>query len=418
VQTELQSFAFVGALSARASDDPSHGHYFWTYKAIHEEQARKGLGIPTVIGPKGTNAQFIEPFLSRKNSRKEFRVSPSLPFSYELGRLSKLVRLRRLEGISHYFSYDGGLSDFLITYWLALRNPGVHFTFNFHWADQWMSLLSSKRLSAALTRALLAQSLHNAPSNLRCSAETRPFAEELSSALGCEFSVFPIFSTNIPQKARPWERRSIDVLFLPQRRTEMDFVARASRALASSGISVLTALKPDTWTRWTGRHNSGGLGAPRFLPLESKEYEELLLSSRIVVLPYDKPYFRWGSSGKFNEAIAHGCFPLVPQGTAISSQSSGKSSLHEFAYPDEHSLVRLVTQVLSAQSPDDLVPVFLKDFLKWFGSFEISETPKPSALQIMPPGILFVAACFYREQGMVERVFSRLRRARGSFERR
>lgn len=417
MQTELQSFAFVGALSARASDDPSHGHYFWTYKSIHEEQARKGLGVPTVIGPKGTNAQFIEPFLSSEISRNEFRVSPSLPFSYELGRLSKLVSLRRLEGISHYFSYDGGLSDFLITYWLALRNPRVHFTFNFHWAEQWMSMLSSRRLSATLTRALLAQSLHNAPSNLRYSAETRPFAEELSSALGCEFSVFPIFSTIIPQKVRPWKRRSIDVLFLPQRRTEMDFVARASRALASSGVRVLTALKPDTWARWTGRQNSGGLGAPRFLPLESKEYEELLLSSRVVVLPYDKPYFRWGSSGKFNEAIAHGCFPVVPQGTAISSQSSGKSSLHEFAYPEEHSLVRLVTQVLSTPPPEDLVPVLLNDFLKWFASIEISETPKPSPLQIVPSWILFLAACFYREQGVVERVFSRLRRARRRFER-
>ena len=197
----------------------------------------------------------------------------------------------------------------------------------------------------------------------------------------------------------------------------MDFVARASRALASSGVSVLTALKPDTWTRWTSRQNSVGLGAPRFLPLESKEYEELLLSSRVVVLPYDKPYFRWGSSGKFNEAIAHGCFPVVPLGTAISSQSSGKSSLHEFAYPEEHSLVRLVTQMLSTPPPDDLVPVFLKDFLKWFASIEISETPKPPLLQIVPSWILFLAACFYREQGVAERVFSRLRRARGIFER-
>lgn len=403
MKAESRSSDFVGAFSNRASDDPADGHYFWTYSAIHENQSMRGLNVPTVIGPQKSSVNFIEPFLKRTLYRNEFRVNPFLPFSYKLLRLSQLVARRREEGIQRYFHYDGGLSDYLIISLLALRNPRVHFTFNFHWADQWMLFAKSKKISAILTRGLMRRTIRDAPDNLRFSAETRPFAEELRLVFGHEFSVFPIFSSNNPQRVRAWNRRNIDVLFLPQRRSEMDFVARASRALGEKGVAVLTALRRDTWTRWTNRPNHDARDSPLFLPLGAKEYEELLMSTRVVVLPYDKPYFRWGSSGKFNEAIAHGCFPVVPEGTAIATQSSGEPDRHVFTYPDEESLVGLVSRVLASKPAEALTPVLVTDFLEWMSIPNIPETRKLSLSNALAHVFLLFAASFYRDRRLIER---------------
>ena len=403
MQAEYETSDFIGALSTRVSDNPSHGHYFWTYNAVHQNQSGKGLQVPTVIGPAIANAEFIEPFLKRTLSKNEFRVNPLLLLSYKLGRLSRLINKRRAEGIERYFLYDGGLSDYVMVSWLAMRNPRVHFTFNFHWADQWMSLLRSRKIPAIMTRALIRWTIREAPHNVRFSAETKPFARELESVFGHEFSVFPIFSTTVPQSYRPWNSRTVDVLFLPQRKTEMDFVARASSLLERNGVSVATALKLETWTRWTNRESLNTPESPTFLPLGAKEYEELLSSSRVVVLPYDKPYFRWGSSGKFNEAIAHGCFPLVPQGTAIASQSSGESALHEFIYPDEESLVEVVTRVLSNPTIADLVPILLTDFLGWMARPELPEAKKLQLNSVVAHVFLLLAASTYRDPGIMTR---------------
>jgi len=397
VKAKFSSSPFIGAISTRASDNPSQGHYYWTYRAIQESQVSAGLDIPSVIGSKESNVEFIEPFFSGILSSSEFKVNPWLPFAYKLGKLSRLIEERRSEGLQSYFSYDGGLADFLVLFWLAVSNPQVHFTFNFHWAEQWTSLLDSKKISARLTQSLLCRAIHSKPANLRLSAETKPFAERLRSIFGVGFDVFPIFSATYPKRLRQWNDRSFDILFLPQRRTELNFVARASALLSKNGLSVITALKPETWQRWSSKEPSARIDDPVFLPVSAEEYEELLQSSRIVVLPYDKPYFQWGSSGKFNEAIAHGCFPIAPRGTAITSQSSGTPSNHEFTYPEEASILSLVTQVLADFPKETLTPVLVQDFLRWMKSPEIHQSDRSSSRQIAVSLALFFCACLYRD---------------------
>ncbi len=366
------------------------------YKAVHENQAKNGLGVPTVIGPEGEPAAFIMPFFPGGLGRGEFNMSLATPARYRIRKLKMLLRKRISQGLKDYFIYDGGLSDYWVSYWLAIELPEIQFTFNFHWADQWIGLIRSRKPSAILTQKLLEKSIHQIPENLRLSAETKVFAKELSKKFDHEFAVFPIFSADAPRTVRSWKDREVDVLFLPQRRSELPFVFDAAKAMAAVGITTEVALKPETWARWVKPDSDLETMAPLFLPLSKEKYAKLFSSSRIVVLPYDKPYFRWGSSGKFNEAIAHGCFPLVPKGSAISSQSSGPAKDHEFRYPCYKLLIKMVGKILASQTSVTLRPVIFEDFLEWMLSKNPQGNKNNEPIKRATTWFLLLAASFYR----------------------
>ena len=392
--------SFVGALSTRSSDNPADGHFFWLYKALHEYQARRGLRVPTVIGPDKTNSSFIVPFFKGDLRRLEFKVNPIIALIYGMNRLSQALDERAKHSVHQYFSYDGGLSDYWVVYSLALRKADTDFVFNFHWADQWLALTESKKISGVILTKLLQTTIQNAPRNLRFSAETKVFAKKLESSLFKELEIFPIFSAVSQRQLRAWEDREIHVLFLPQRASELDFVARASRSFESENIRVTVAVKRETWDRWGDESSKSSIKSPVILPIDGSDYEELLASTRVVVLPYNKPYFHWGSSGKFNEAIAYGCFPLVPRETAISSQSSGDPEDHEFSYPDQRSLLKVAKQILRRTQPIQLKPVTLEDFVEWMNR---NPTPRYASSRVKAwaaHSALLFAASLYREGGL------------------
>lgn len=389
---------FVGALSTRASSDPSKGHYYWFYRTVHDFQINQGESNPTVIGPIHAVADFILPFFNKDLHRLEFRLNPFVPFLYRFKDLERKLAKRLEITKATYFVYDGGLSDYWIVYGLALKFPQIIFVYNFHWADQWLALIESRRVSAVVVTRVLRSSLSHAPQNLRLSAETQVFASKLETLLRTNFEVFPIFSGVSNRAPTAWRDRPTEVLFLPQRYTELDFVARASQALKVAGLSAMVALRRDTWARWGNQASKDLLGDPTFLPLDEEAYGDLLFSSRVVVLPYNKPYFQWGSSGKFNEAIRNGCFPLVPAGTAISSQSSGPPREHEFVYGDEKSLVIRVQKVLNRDTPSHLSAVSVSDFISWMHCVPTSRSSSPLFTQRIIHLALLLTASLYREK--------------------
>lgn len=397
--TETKPAYFVGAISTRASDNPENGHYFWTYRAIHQKQSQGGLDVATVIGPIQTEIDFIVPFFRGKITHTEFNVGITLPIKYRLHTLEGLLRERLPRGVKCYFCYDGGLSDFLVMYWLAYKLPDLDFVFNFHWADQWLALIQSTQLSSLLGRKALKWMIHRAPPNLRLSAETKVFGQYLQNSLNRPFEIFPVFSNSEPRTIPPWSDREIDILFLPQRKSEMLFVYDAAIALKAQGHTVAIAVKRETWDRWTQSIVGDLALKPILLPVSAEDYESMLSASRIVVLPYDKPYFRWGSSGKFNEAIAHGCFPLVPSGLAISSQSSGPSLAHEFELGNHDSLMTVVRQNLSSESPHPVLrPTTLEDFFEWIGRKDSSSKPGLGRLSGFRMSWLIFSASTYRDR--------------------
>jgi len=88
------------------------------------------------------------------------------------------------------------------------------------------------------------------------------------------------------------------------------------------------------------------------------------------VLPYLKEYFKWGSSGKFNEAIALGAFPMVPDETAIATQSNLNPHIHQFSPEALEDTKEKIISRLAAGFPNDLNAIRYQDFAEWMTGFQ------------------------------------------------
>jgi len=387
---------FVGAVSSRVSENQAAGHYYWWYAKLDSTQRSSGLPVPATIGPLDSTVNFVQPLISPKATKFEFSLSARALAQYRLRRLLPLLRERKSAGVNHNFFYDGGLTEFWVCFFAAGRIPGVNFIFNFHWADRWMAVLRSPKLSARLLRSSLRWCAHRRPKNLTLSAETDALAGELTERLGVTFRTFPIFSTLKPARVKKWENRELDLLILPQRPSELDFVSLLIDELSALNIRSATYLKLDTFDRWPASPVKKESLNPRFLPLSEKEYSDLLNSARLTLLPYDKPYFEWGSSGKFNEAIALGSFPLVPEGTAISSQSSGDPVFHEIDMTNVEEVAKKIVTLSNLPHLPKLKPVFIEDFLAWAKAPSLSPAG-PKIGWIICLLLLFFSGIFYRQ---------------------
>ena len=360
----------VCSISNRASSDPSKGHYYWMYKALFDFQNRGEPSAGTTIGPRGEDGAHLRPVISRKFAKAEFRVSPLSTLTYPFGSIRQELTKQQKWGVTHVQFYDGGLRELLVTHWLADRFPTLEFVYNFHWAESWVTLFESKSIAGRKLAKSVAEVCRLSPPNVSLTAETTPFSHFLESHTGRKFGTFPIASTLGPTKNRPWEDREIDVLFLPQRASEMPTVSRLAASLHRAGFRVQTIIgKAITHQRDLKQPEGIVMNGP----LDMGEYRDTLSSSKVAVLPYDKPYFRWGSSGKFNELLGCGAFPFVPHWTAIASQSNGNEQQHHLEFTDYEETRRKIIERLHAGPPEDLRGMHLRDYFLWLPHRSLAE---------------------------------------------
>ncbi|MEQ9086701.1 MAG: hypothetical protein RIE23_05785 [Pontimonas sp.] len=149
----------------------------------------------------------------------------------------------------------------------------------------------------------------------------------------------------------------------------MSISADIARLLRSEGITVSVGLSERLAATSNSRANlldfDRSFDRVFHLPLPSEQYNEMMASHRVVILPYLKDYFRWGSSGKFNEAIALGTFPMVPDETAIASQSTVDPRIHHFPARSPDVSKRVIMARLAGGFPEGLKPVNFVDFADW-----------------------------------------------------
>lgn len=291
--------------------------------------------------------------------------------------------------------------ELLVAAKLARHHSPVEVIYNFHWAEDWVGLLSSrKNIARRLARAI--RSLIKAlPPNLTLSAETKTLARFLTEDLGVTIGVYPIASTISPEKPKEWAARDVDVLFLPQRASEMPNVVKLAGVLSNSGLTPRIVAKNVSVGRLGKNLLEGSLLVG---PLTEDRYVDVLTNSRVVVLPYDKAYFQWGSSGKFNEAIACGAFPFAPHWTAIPSQSSGQPDDHRLTFEDLHEAARQIKQRLERGFPPDLKAIFLDDFFEWLPAPTAVPGEKNAEPQnSIPRSVVWLLACLYRSPSRMYR---------------
>lgn len=362
----------LASISPYASDDEEEGHYYWMYR--HLQQMQEASHTPLTVGIEGREAGHLASLLSPRRPLKRSHVGFWRRRHQDAVQICHWLERAENKNITHVQCYDGTLRDLFVIEAVARKFPRIVFVFNFHWALDWIHIARTRGLKANLLREDLLKLFQEAPANLVFSAETEVLADELKTAWGIRISVYPIFTMHTTAEPRPWGERDADVLFIPQRSHELAVCSELSMALRSEGLKVslaatqklMNALTSPKWATQPGK-----IFDQIFVtPLPEPRYQEMLQSHRVVVLPYLKEYFKWGSSGKFNEAIALGAFPMVPDETAIATQSNLNPQLHQFSAEALAETKRKIISRLATGFPADLKAVRYQDFAEWMKGFQ------------------------------------------------
>lgn len=359
--------------------DRRRGHFYWFYKYIYEKQARNGFSWGKTLGPSSTIGDFTIPVLPKKRHARyvhRFWSATAIRPWKVLKTLQGLI----ISGLTHLQIYDGDFGDLLLAVIIAIRFPRLTVVFNFHWPLELLAMFERKNLLSHWIRDTALRLIRARPTNLVLCAETQKLADKIQSMSGLAVGVYPIFSSVEILENRNWADREIDLLIAPQRQNEMDFSCELATLGVQGGLKVSVLVRGDVLERQ--RRIDAKWQHPGFdvlaTPIKEDEYRELLLSSKTVCLPYGKEYFKWGSSGKFNEAIDAGAFPFAPRGSAIVTQSSLPEDFHEIQ-SDPFQALHSVLNRLKAGMPANLHPVSFESFLEWLSSIS-----SPRSLPVRP----------------------------------
>lgn len=364
----------VGSISPFASREIEDGHYYWMYKFLHEVQGNPHQ--PLTVAIEGHDDQHLVGLLSKRKTSSRMHLGSHDAIRLEENKLSGWLSGPGGRGVTHLQSYDGTLRELFVMATIACRFPELVCVYNFHWAIEWIRLSESRGIRERFLRRGVRHLFRFLPSNMHFSAETEILAKQMSAAWGLSVSVYPIFSMLRRKNSKAWIRRDNDVLFFPQRSHELDHCFEMSAILAKEGFKTSIAVRPSLKQRvlagYSGRSPQETFGSIIDTPLGSEDYQRVLQSHRVVVLPYLKEYFKWGSSGKFNESVALGTFPFVPSDTAIATQSNLAPALHHYDSNEPARACDVIKARLVNGFPESLRPVEYSHFATWIKGFSAS----------------------------------------------
>lgn len=366
----------LASFSALASGSESSGHFHWLYRYLYEKQVDGGVSSGVTVGPMNEAASFVLPFF-RKSRVPKVRLSLGDFWGYNVRALPDLFARLVKSGVTHLQFYDGGMADFLIACRAAELQPNITVIYNFHWATDWLAALTRKGPIGRTLARRLAAVIRDRPANLVLTAETAKFAQVLRDLLGSTFLTYPLISAFDSPPQRSWRSRGVDLLLIPQRRTELAFTMDLARLARDTGLTPRLLLSPQLMIELSANYSFRPGEDAAFLtsPLPHADYVRLFSDARIVILPYDKPYFKWGSSGKFNDAITCGAFPFVPLGTAPSSQSGLPPELHELSLDTQEAMDH-IQQRLRLGMPAGLTAPDFSTLISWLRDRSTGRQPR------------------------------------------
>jgi hypothetical protein len=392
------------SISPGASKNPSSGHWFWFYRHLYDFQARRGRPGSVTLGPVAAECEHVIgvyrlPF----SMRRLLRQFGSLFSDYV--RLRAAIRcFPSTEGIIFQF-YDGWVNELVFAALLAKRFPRSKFIYNLHWASEWSEIFAEGKHPNSYFGAAVLAVIRDMPENVAVTAETKRLASAVSGRLGRLIPAYPVFAAFEVGALRDWAHRDYDVVFFPQRSDEVVWSLAACRRLELFGFRAAISCREEAWLRGMSDLSDGEKFLPRqddssggpdlfFGPLSTEDFRALLSGSRVVVLPYRDPYFVWGSSGKFNEAIACGAFPLAPEDTAIITQSPGDPDSHGYPAEDLDSFVEVVRHRLREGFDERLEPTTVDDLIALGDTKSELQGPRRSTFWILR--LLFMLICAIR----------------------
>ncbi|MDA7814860.1 hypothetical protein N8964_01375 [Pontimonas sp.] len=364
----------IVSISAGASDNPGSGHWYWLYKYLFQTQNARGDSNGVTLGPiKFASDHLVGVFKIRASTNRQFARWSLFARDYLV--LTQSVKTLTRSGVSRFQFYDGWLIELLLALQLAQKFPHARYLYNFHFALEWVQVFEGRGKAQRFLRRSVIRALEKKPSNLILTAETQQLAQLLSADVTHEIHDYPVLAAfDIPITV-DWGSRKHDVLIFPHASDELPFSISLLSLLKEAGLQSRIVCSERAWARSASviadklsDDKISELPDPIYTPLAEGSYQELLSSSRIIILPYQDEYFRWGSSGKFNEAVAVGAFPFVPHTTAIATQSSAEPAIHFYPDNDPHEAVVKILKRLELGWDERLQPVTIDDLEKTFSA--------------------------------------------------
>lgn len=290
------------ALLSRFTDIEATGHYVTLFEALRDyypgsinftQKNNSGLGIEAV---------FPRTLKSTHNFITLNMLNPNVARN-----LAEKLRGAR---VHRAVIYDGALFDLLLTLELSRLLPDTYFYFNFHYAHSWANLVRNRTFASKLSRIM---SRHQG--KVFWLAESKKLSEHLSKLTGQTITEFPVFSNLTREDMEIEAPKDIDILLPPASRFGENWNVKFLEALATLDTPVrIVAQGPESEPQLplSVTYVSGHL--------KTSEYLSLMRRSKFTVLPYVSDFHEWGSSGRFEDAVALNCLPLVSQTSGMSSR--------------------------------------------------------------------------------------------------
>lgn len=302
-------------LTWNASGRRRAGHWYWVPLSLSQFKGSRGFEVATLacnnLGywPLLPNSSF-----ESVNSGISIFSRPRLAM-----RIRDLSSELRVDSIS---IYEGTIAELEVAVRVAALCPQLTIHFNFYDGLEICRMLGA----AAPSELANLKSTLSAHPNLAISCETEPLNELVRRELHIDSQVFPVFTTLDYQLeavseslSLSGEKRSRAVISVGKEEdlrlaleivkhcksefSEISFVIQPRIRIPSEKIELMKLQGVEVLTL-----------------LDPVEYKNLLESARVWIFTYSPKEYALKSSGRVQDCLLMGVIPIVPKGTALSSQ--------------------------------------------------------------------------------------------------
>lgn len=270
----------------------------------------------------------------------------------------------------HFF--EGGISELFLGLLLGLFLPNSKFIFNFHQAQIWADIFSGILLSPVLN-VLRYLNKNEAFDNWVFTAESQKLGNLISNFLRRQVDAYPIFSIYDIRAGMQSEIRDIDLLFSPGSLDDANFSLELFQQLRSKSKKELNANM--IWRSARSRVLSDSeyslFQASNIniisKTLDTEEYRSIHERSKFNILPYSARFYDWGSSGRIEDSLTFGAYPVVPESTALEltlRDRGGKLFLNRSNVAESSDALLLATNNLE-QVPELPKPISKSEWKVW-----------------------------------------------------
>jgi len=303
-------------VSAKVKKKPTAGHDYWLHWNLTQAAIARGINW-NVVGPGNQESHWIEGLLY---GGKKYRTLQILFPGLRVRRDAKAISKKfTTDSPTLVHIYEGGFRELLLLKELNSLRPSWTYVFNFNLLDPWVTLLRGLRIGARTIRQI-AGSIGEAAVFF---AETDNLCGLLDSETDLETKPYPLFG--IAKKTGLIAQKKYDYTFFVNGDKEVQLSLGAIREFEArhSNAPGYYCLVP----RWGSSVSITSLGslAERVdivnTNLSDFEYETLMCSTKVSVLPYLDSYYVYGSSGRLLDSRTFGLPVIAPRFTAVGRQA-------------------------------------------------------------------------------------------------